>query len=372
MQPEQVNLSKYPDGKNLPFFYEYAYHARCIKGGVAFDDWKIDYDDRQLFQEFLELTDVDGIRTSKADQNNWGSENQPVGLWHMLKHCDARQKLDFENIITIADISLLANMNERSVRNALYSEGENQLHSLENEAIDTKEALRWLRGRKTGFRETVFISFDADELPASLRYMELAPFIRTRLASIFDNDETFWIDEAAKYLKYSRDELLFILSDANNLPIKDIQHIAKAIKIDPVWLTEQVFTALFPEQMELILYKNQIDYIAESTNQQEDFIETVLTEKGIANGYIDISEKYSTFFPKDCFGERAKDKNGVPIELRFGNEVRNSDIRVKSSITISPRARFGSYFKTINAKAGDKIKIIKIDERIFELKHNPS
>ena len=50
-----------------------------------------------------------------------------------------------------------------------------------------------------------------------------------------------------------------------------------------------------------------------------------------------------------------------PIELRFGNEIRDTDTRIKSSISISPRARFGGYFnEVINAKPGDMLRIIKV------------
>ncbi len=106
--------------------------------------------------------------------------------------------------------------------------------------------------------------------------------------------------------------------------------------------------------------------------QEKPFIEVNLTEKVIKNGNTDIPEKLSKFFPPDFFGDRAADKQGNSIELLFGSEVRNTDIRVKSSVTISPRARFGGYFnKVINAKPGDTLRIIKVDDRIFEIKHIP-
>jgi hypothetical protein len=264
-------------------------------------------------------------------------------------------------------------MNEKSVRNALRDEGENKLHSLDGENIESAEALRWMRGRKSGFRETTFISFDKDKLPENLRYMEIAPFIRERLEKFSDrNVGSFLYADAAESLGYSCEQIWSIIDNVDNLPIKDTHRIAKVIKVDPVWFTNQVFSALFPEQMEMILFKKEIEYEDFLDEQERPYIEVNLTDKGIKNGYIDIPEKLSKFFPKDCFGDRATDKQGNPIELRFGSEVRNTDIRVKSSITISPRARFGGYFnKVINAKPGDTLRIIKIDDRIFEIKHIP-
>jgi len=125
--------------------------------------------------------------------------------------------------------------------------------------------------------------------------------------------------------------------------------------------------------MELILYKKEINFEVVTDEQEKSYIEVNLTEKGIKNGYIDIPEKFSEFFPSDCFSDRATGNQGNPIELRFGNEIRNTDMRVKSSITISPRARFGGYFnKVINAKPGDTLRISKVDNRVFEIKHTPS
>jgi hypothetical protein len=372
-----VDLTKYRIGRALAFFYDYAYHARCVQG-IEWDDWKVDHID-QVFREFLEITDTFGVVTSTGNDPTWGTMIFGSGevkwrkspLWEMMELCDARQKLDFEKQVSVIDIALLANMNEKSVRNALRAEGENQLVSEDGENIDSAEALRWLRGRKSGFRETTFVSFDQEELPETLRYIEISPFITARLQKYSDQSVgDFLYADAAQQLGYSREQLWAILDNIENLPIKDVQRIAKVIKVDPAWFTEQVFAALYPEQMELILYKKEITYEVIKDEQEKPYIEVTLTEKGIKNGYIDIPEKFSDFFPKDCFGDRSRDKQGKSIELRLGTEVRKSDMRVKSSITISPRARFGGYFnKVIQAKPGDLLRIIRIEERIFELKY---
>jgi len=364
-----IDLSKYSIGRNLPFFYEYAYHARCIQG-IIWDSWA-----SEIFQEFLDLTGTDAILSSGANFPDWWTEDDiHSGLRDMMKRCHARYRLDFEEEVSIADITLLTNMNEKSVRNALRDEGENKLQSFNSEQIKSTEAIRWMRGRKGGFRETTFIAFDKDELPEILRYIEIAPFIKERLEKLCDHSVgSFRYADAAELLGYSREQIWSILDNVDNLPIKDTHRIAKVINVDPVWFTKQVFTAFFPEQMEMILFKKEIEYKIFTDEQEKPFIEVNLTEKGIKNGYIDLPEKLSKFFPNDCFGDRAADKQGNPIELRFGNEVRNTDMRVKSSITISPRARFGGYFnKVINAKPGDTLRIIKVDDRVFEIKHNPS
>lgn len=377
---DQIDLSKYRIGRCLPFYYDYACHARCIQGS----GWEIfdGFDgDEYVFKEFLELTNTFGIVSSTGNDVKWGiwktlsgEELRKSGLRDLSDLFNARRSLDFGYSVSIDDIVLLTNMNEKSVRNALRDEGENKLQILNGEYIESAEALRWMRGRKSGFRETTFISFDKDELPTSLRYIDIAPFIQARLEKFYaDNSENFRYDKAAKLLGYSSEQLWAIAENIDKMPIGDTHRIAKVIQVDPAWFTEQVFTALFPEQMELILYKKEIEYEVDTNEQEKPYIEINLTEKGIKNGYIDIPAKFSEFFPPDCFGDRATGNQGIPIELRFGNEIRSTDMRVKSSITISPRARFGGYLnKVINAKPGDTLRITKVEDRVFEIKHTPS
>ncbi len=373
---DQIDLSKYRIGSRLPYYYDYAYHSKFHQGSNFLDGMD---GEEYFFKEFLELTDTFGIVTSTGGSDaEWGimkyagkEEWRKSALWDVSNLCNARYSLDFGSHVTIDDIVLLTNMNEKSIRNALRDEGENKLQSFNGEYIESTEALRWMRGRKSGFRETTFISFDKEDMPTSLRYIDIAPFIQARLEKFYaDNNEDFRYDRAAKILGYSHDKIMEITENIDKMPIGDTHRIAKVIQVDPSWFTEQIFTALYPEQMELILYKKQIDYEVVDNENTQPYIEINLTDKGIKNGYIDIPEKFSDFFPKDCFADRSTGKQGNPIELRFGSEIRSTDILIKSSITISPRARFGGYFnKVIHAKAGDTVQIIRVDDRIFELKH---
>lgn len=373
--PEDVNLSKYRIGRALPFFYEYAYKACCIEG-IDWTDWNIDNID-VTFREFLEVTDTFAVVSATGNDPDWGTMKtikqdicRKSPLWEMIELCDARHSIDFDDEVLIADIVILSKMNEKSVKNALKLEGDNQLKSEDGIWIKKEEALRWLQERKGGFRETTFVSLDKEMQPQSLRLMELSPFIESRLTKRFENSELGWVEESSKELGYTMEQVINIVNDINTMSVNDCSRIAKLINVDPVWFTEQVFSALFPEQMEMILFKTSIEYSSISEQQDPPYIEVYLSEKGIKNGYIDIPSKYSKFFPQDTFGDRSKDKQGKPIELRFGTEVRNTDIRVKSSITISPRARFGSYLnKVVKAKPGDKIQFLRIDERVYEIKY---
>jgi len=374
-EPENVNLSKYRIGRALPFFYEYAYKARCIEG-IDWSDWNIDNIDT-TFREFLEVTDSFAVVSATGNDPDWGTLKtiekdiwRKSLLWEMIELCDARHSLDFDDNLLISDIVILSKMNEKSVKNALKLEGDNQLKSEDGIWIKKEEALRWLQERKGGFRETTFVSLDKEMQPQSLKLMELSPFIESRLTKLFENSELSWLEESSKALGYKTEQVINIINDINTIPLSDCTRIAKLISVDPVWFTEQVFSALFPEQMEMILFKTGIEYSSISEQKDHPHIEVYLSEKGIKNGYIDIPSKYSKFFPQDTYGDRSKDKQGKPIELRFGTEVRHTDIRVKSSITLSPRARFSSYLnKVVKAKPGDKIQFIRIDERVYEIKY---
>jgi hypothetical protein len=390
---DQIDLNKYRIGRSLPYYYDYAYKSKYAPGigDDIFNSFKDNDEDTDecIFKEFLELTDMFAIVSSITDDVKWGisktlnGENnfRESALWKMSNLFDARHRLYFSDMVTIADIVLLTNMNEKSIRNALRDEGENKLNSRldpKDKGIDSSEALRWMRGRKSGFRETTVIDFEEDKLPEYLLYIDIGPFIKARLEKLYGRSP---YTEAAERLGYIDDQLDAILDNIDNLPNKDTHRIAKVIQVDPAWFTEQVFTALFPEQMELILYRKEIEYNVLTETEYNALtdvsenppIKVTLTEKGIKNGYIDIPAKFSDFFPKDSFAERATGTPGKSIELRFGNEIRITEMRVKSSITISPRARFGGYLNNvINAKPGDTLEIIKVEDRAFEIKHSPS
>ena len=77
-------------------------------------------------------------------------------------------------------------------------------------------------------------------------------------------------------------------------------------------------------------------------------------------------------FPGNDFGARATGDEGGKVEIRYGGYSVETDIRQKSELTLSPRKRFGLWFKSsLNANPGDKIAVKKISERIFELSYIP-
>jgi hypothetical protein len=363
MEPSEVDVNKYRVGRMLPFLYDYAYHGKRSEGALNWNEWDGDYEDREVFGYFLDLTDAEGIFNIHADLSHTIAE---APLWDMLKRADARQRLDSGEELSISDIALLANMNEKSVSNALRAEGEHRLVSEDGEYVENGEALRWLLSRRSGFRETTISNFNKESQPDSLSYAELAPFIRDRLKRLYpdDGEDVYLFSRAAKVLGWPSKRVYAVTEDAGNIRPQDCEALAKALKVDVGWFTEQVMCALFPKQMALVMYRREFEIEADN---ESSFIEVQLTEKGIKNGYLDIPANHDHFFPEDCFGGRGSEEKGAEIELRYGGTSRMTDIRRKSSVTISPRVRFVSYFSAIQAKPGDVMKIVRLADRTYEL-----
>ncbi|BCT66578.1 hypothetical protein NNRS527_00142 [Nitrosospira sp. NRS527] len=364
MELSEIEVRRYRVGRMLPFLYDYAYHGkRGADSTLSWSEWRGDYDDREVFKYFLSLTAEDGIVNIDLSLGDIIAKDQ---LNDMLNRADARQLLDSGEELSISDIALLANMNEKSVSNALRAEGDHRLVSADGEHVENAEALRWLRSRRGGFKETTISNFSEKSQPDSLTYAELAPFIQDRLKRLYpDGDEDVCLfGKAAKVLGWSSKRVYAVTEDAGNIRPEDCEALAKALRVDVSWFTEQVMCALFPKQMALVMYRREFEI---ESNDESPSIEVRLTEKGIKNGYLDIPADHALFFPEDCFGGRGSQEKGVEIELRYGGTSRMTDIRRKSSITISPRARFVSYFNAIQAKPGDVMKIARLGDRTYEL-----
>ncbi|MEP6879238.1 MAG: hypothetical protein ABI865_10355 [Nitrosospira sp.] len=359
-----INVNKYRVGRMLPFLYDYAYHGkRGADGTLSWDDWDGDYDDREVFGYFLDLTEGDGVFMIDASLSDIMATAQ---FRDMLSRADARQLLDSGEQLTISDIALLASMNEKSVSNALYAEGENCLASRDGEHVENSEALRWLLSRRGGFKETTITSFSADSQPDSLTYAEISPFIQDRLKHLYpdDDEDPCLHGKAAKALGWPLERVYEVTQEVGNIRPQDCEALAKALRIEVGWFTEQVMCALFPKQMAQIMFRREFEV---ESSDESPFIEVLLKEKGIGNGYLDIPADQSGFFPEDCFGGRGSKDKGKELELRYGGTSRMTDIRRKSSITISPRIRFVSYFNTIGAQPGDVMRIARVADRIYEL-----
>lgn len=100
------------------------------------------------------------------------------------------------------------------------------------------------------------------------------------------------------------------------------------------------------------------------------YIEAVLNEAAIRNGNIDFVSPPTGFFPSDCFGSRSATNKGRLIQLKVNGEIVETDIRQKTVSIVSPRTRFGALLqKTFHAKPGDKLRLVRLGERSYELQY---
>lgn len=369
----EIDVRRYRVGRLLSYLYAYAYEG--VRGPIEGCDlvsdrldWNDEYGDREIFSSFLNVTDTEVVTNIDGDKTILGPQS---GLWDMTRRAMARFALDSGETVSIEQIALLANMNERSVRNALRAEGDGRLESPNGEDVSHEEALRWLRSRRSGFRETVDAARGSDDLPRRLGYAEIGPFIGSRVRKFFpDREENEYLGdlEAARTIGWTQKRLRAVTEDAGNIRPQDCNDLAKLTRVDPAWLTEQIMYALFPEQMNTVLKRQAV-------NQEVavPFIEVALTEPQIRNGYLDIPQEHIDFFPADSIGFRPSDSAGKSVEFRYAGISRETDIRQKSALTLSPRIRFESYFKkTLGARPGDAIRIKKVSDRIYELEHRPT
>lgn len=378
--------------RHLWAYYEYAYNAR-VPGG---HERTIDPNDNlaELLRDFTNIVHSDsGYFDLCMDVVGLDANTETGFLADMIDRWTARFNLDDGGTLTLAQLATLADMNERSVRNATSLEGEAGLKVNQDQTVDNNEARRWLSGRR-GFEPTVFQKFadDPAALNQQLSKAEIPAFVAQRLATHFSEtaldewllqkstDGTFdsaippAVTEAAESAGIAPN----ILAKAMRSPLRiepgECEAIAKAIRVDPVWFTLQVMQALYPKPMDMILNPSAYRHGKEHSGEVSP-IEFVfeLTKAMIEHGYLDFPSSVKSMFPADCLGTRAEGDQGAKVEIRYGGSAVQTDIRRKSELTLSPRSRFGAWLKTsLQARPGDRMKVAKVSERVFELTHLPS
>lgn len=326
---------------------------------------------------------------------NWGDiedvhgpHDQGMAFGQAVEQALARYQLDYGRHLTLNQIALLAEVSERSVRNAIHAAGEAMLAATRDETgdlvVEKTEALRWLRGRRN-FKETVRIGSWGGDLPERLDADEIMPFLRNRLKERFSVEHLRDIlsdDKEAEDLRYdnagsshgfSGEHVRRLFAqDIHALSPDDCPVIAQILLIDKTWLTTQVMRARFPEAMKEIEppRAGHSERAVSPFNEAEGTLDVVLTDAGIRNGYFDIERRYADrLFPADCFGSRGGDQKAMEVALHHDlkNSPYRTDLRVKSEALVSPRKRFSAYFTAHSAKAGDVIRIKRVGERAYEL-----
>jgi hypothetical protein len=376
---ERVDLSRSRLGAHLPLWYRYAYECELSAGYSPARIQEID-------GPFERLTDLVEIFASQQhaylqDVHEYcGAIDPPKGhLDNMIQRVRARANMDGGYPLSVAEIAVLADMNERSVRNATSAEGDARLVLQHDGTVANVEANRWLSGRR-GFIPTKFRGFSKRQLPADLLDVEIPEFVTERLFARFTEADALegsgksWRQLAAEDAGLAEERI----DAATSLPLsirpQECAGLARAMQIDLNWFTLQVMSALFPDQVDMLINPNHWDQEAPATappaTEALGAVTVTLTPAMLKNGYIDIPMSAKLLFPSDSLGARSTGDEGAPIEIVFGAHREMSDIRMKSQRTLSPRKRFYAWLNTeLGAKPGDRIRIERTGERQFTMHH---
>ncbi|WP_342130128.1 hypothetical protein [Hydrogenophaga sp. OTU3427] len=368
-------------GRMLPVWARYAYDG-VVSAGYDLDDMNA-FNDGPLerLRDLLDTLDTESAYFNEciAAARGFNEDAALGGLPDLVAKVIARWNLDMGQTLSPGELALLANMNERSVRNAMGPGGE--LKVTTNGGIDSAEALRWLSGRR-GFVPTQYRNLDktAQTLPDDLDAVELPTFVTSRLKAFWTPEsaspQTFsmnypdWIMAAARECDIPPDRLYAACRLPLDIDPRDCRSLAKVLRVEVVWFTHQVMTAMYPDQMDMLLNPSAWADDAPTPSTPLTSVTITLTDAMLANGYIDIPTSASSLFPEDCFGTRATGDTGAQVKLIFGANQADTDIRKKSEKTISPRKRFGAWLNSeLGARAGDRIRIEKTGDRQYTLSH---
>ena len=379
------------DARSLETVYRYAFYGEL-------DGW-IDCcpDDGNLgrIDALLDLVNRDVVTRNFEALEDFHDMTTCRGLKQMVSLASARERLDTGYQISLADIALLAEVAESTVRNALHAQGSSKLVASRDRSgdfvVDGLEALRWLRSRPN-FRETVWTGASAG-IPEDLSIDEIMSFLKKRflekcsepmpinLMELLKPNPVYEINPyrfAALRLGYGfTEERLQAIFEQTIGTLNDFPPaLGRFLSIDTRWLFDKIkrdrrLSEVGNEQSAV-----QSTAVANASpfNEEDGVLDVVLTEAGIRNGYFDIERRYADrLFPANSYGSKGTEQKGVDLFLHHDckKSPYESDLRVKSKAIVSFRKRFSAYFTAHASKAGDVIRIRKISDLDYELTYLP-
>lgn len=380
----EIDVKATDIGRMLPVWARYAYEG-VMGAGYGPDDMDTGEGSLERLRDMLNLLRdddpyfqlcLDAAQMDLPDNVEFGA------LKDLSERVTARHDLDTGASLNAATLALLANMSERSVRNAMLAGGDLKANS--DGYVENAEAVRWLKGRR-GFVQTTKRQFpsDANELPDALDAVEIPPFIHRRLKAVWgpaDSQESAqldprypaWVTQAARNSGLLPERILAGCELPLDIRPADCEAWAKALRVDRVWLTHQVMSALYPEQVDMLLNPQawKAPHDAGAAKAPTSAVTVTLTRAMLEHGYIDMPASASSMFPGDSMGGRQEGDTGASVVFIYGSHRAETDIRIKSTKTISPRKRFGSWLNDeLNARADDRIRIERTGEREYTLTH---
>jgi hypothetical protein len=258
---DDINIDQLHMGRFVMAMYDYAYEHR-YPVGVPMYEFKAEM---EHVEDFVVDLESEIINLFMGDPSHMGeaADAEWEALPNLYAATYARLNLDMGESMFISDIAILANMAEKSVRNAATTLGENKLSIKSIPGIDTcdfvdnDEARRWLSSRR-GFVPTHFGSMTAelDQHPESLNSLfELGSYIDERWTALNKTPETVHKELSWNPSKF--DYLNAITGNPHQIDPKDCADLARSLQISESWLTSQVMRNLFPHQVELLLQREQ-------------------------------------------------------------------------------------------------------------------
>jgi hypothetical protein len=250
-----IDVDQLPIGRVVMAMFDYA-TAQRFPVGVSLCEFKEQMEHVEDFATSLRSSILELFMSDNQLMGEAASANfEALPLLHAL--ANARLNLDTGESLNLSDLALLADMEERSVRNALTATGEGRL-SIQaspsgHEWVDNDEARRWLALRR-GFKPTNFqtVNFKPDEHPPALHSLyELGTYVYQRWTALGKTPESvlkelYWSESRFDYLNA-------IAAQPHRIDPRDCRDLARSLMVSEAWFTRQVLGALYPEQVSLLL-----------------------------------------------------------------------------------------------------------------------
>lgn len=320
---DDINIDQLQMGRFVMAMYDYAYQHRYPVGVPMYEfkaelehveDFVIDFES-EIFFSFLR----DPSHMREAADADW--EALPA----LYSAAYARLRLDMGESMFIQDIAVLANMAEKSVRNAASTSGDNPLNirsipGVESgDYVDNGEARRWLASRR-GFVPTHFESMTAelDHHPESLNSLfELGAYINERWTALNKTPET--VHKELQWHASKFDYLNAITGNPHQIDPNDCADLARSLQISEGWFTAQVMRNLFPRQVELLRQREQ--QLESVTSQAR----VVVNNERICSRLLFVLHDGTQLFPI-----RMKDQKTRNVAFRLAKDVAGGNTKDKS------------------------------------------
>lgn len=250
-----IDVNQLPVGRVVMAMYDYAIEQH-FPAGVTLEDFKDEVEHVEDFATSLRSDLLELFMSDRALMRDAAARNFEA-LPQLCAMARARLTLDMGEAVSMADLASLADMEERSVRNALTATGPGRLamHTAPTgtEWIDNDEARRWLSLRR-GFKQTVFPSglFTLDAHPPALHTLyELGTYVFHRWTALGKTPEAVLAELGWSPSRF--DYLNSLAAQPHRIDPKDCRDLARSLMVSEAWFTRQVLNALYPDQLALLM-----------------------------------------------------------------------------------------------------------------------